>query len=48
MKTLKYNIGHLLYRLLENFDGEKSHLHIVTYRKAENIKIWVLINLMAD
>lgn len=39
---------YLLYRLLEKIDGESSNIHIITYRKAETLKLWVLINLIED
>ena len=45
METLKNHIGLAFYRLLENIDGER-HIHIISYKSAERIKVLILIYLI--
>lgn len=42
---IKNRVGTALYHLLENLDGER-HLHIITYRKAQKLKVLILIYLI--
>jgi len=36
-------IGRAVYRLMEQLDGERGeHLHLITYKTAQGIKVFVL------
>jgi hypothetical protein len=45
VEILKNRVGLALYHFLENIDGER-HFHIIAYKKAQKLKILILIYLI--